>query len=104
MYCSSSFENKQKATKISHNYLRISDLDHVLDAAVGMFLNHRLDPDQGFYLVGKKHITALSFTLAESLKCCFPIKLHSICDHIFLHTPCAENAAWGVQYDRIVVL
>lgn len=50
----SSFESKQKKTKISHNYLRMADLDHVLDAAVGMFLNHRLNPDQRFDLVVKK--------------------------------------------------
>lgn len=31
------------------------DLDHVLDAAVGMFLNYRFNPDQGLHLVVEKH-------------------------------------------------
>lgn len=47
------WKQMREKTKSSHNYFRTSDLDHVLDAAVGMFLNDGLNPDKWFYLIRK---------------------------------------------------
>lgn len=47
------WKQMREKTKSSHNYSRTSDLDHVLDAAVGMFFNHGLNPDKWFYLIRK---------------------------------------------------
>lgn len=75
--CWWSTENNQKRRQTSHNYFRTSDLDHVLDAAVGMFFNHGLNPDQWLHLMGR-YFTAVDFTLPWSQSCHFLIKLHWI--------------------------
>lgn len=75
--CWWSTENNQKRRQTSHNYFRTSDLNHVLDAAVGMFFNHGLNPDQWLHLMGR-YFTAVDFTLPWSQSCHFLIKLHWI--------------------------